>query len=307
MRHGGAAIKGRGSGARAAALVTPPRGMLPLQPAEVADCAGGCPAATPGEVSMLRALSLLCLGLALGACSERFGPSSSGGAVEAKPGEAIVVAGFDVLGGAPGLVDPTERTQKDLAGDEAGEFRLAFHAYDPASQTFVNPPRAFYLEQSCAAGDAGVRACAASARHFALAVPPGDYILAFVDKSFWGYIPPNEWQAGHYGLRGALLPLVEITNTNRISGSYAAVPGASMAGSTAPRFRVAAGETLYIGFLVIEGATWHRDFGVANGAYIYGLADAEVAVESRPDQARAALEKAGLPAAGMVERLAAAP
>ena len=255
---------------------------------------------------MTRALLLLCLGLALGACTQTYGPTAGGGAaVQAKPGEAVVVAGFDVLGGAPGLVDPTERTPTDLAGDEPGDLRLGFHAYDPATQSFVDPPRAFYLEQSCAAGDAGVRACAASARHVALAVPPGDYILAFVTKSFWGYIPPGKWAAGHYGLRSALLPTVEITNTNNVSGSYAAVPGASMAGSTAPRFHVEAGETLYIGFLVIEGATWHRLFGVVNKRYDYGLADAVVVVESRPDLARGALEKAGLPAGTMIERLAA--
>lgn len=255
---------------------------------------------------MLRALSLLCLGLALSACTQTYGPtSSSSGPVQAQVGEAIVVTGFDVLGGAPGLVDPTNRARTDLAGEEPGDLRLAFHAYDPATQTFVNPPRAFYLEQWCEAGGAGLRACAASARHFAVAVPPGDYILAFITKDFWGYIPPNEWSAGRYGLKGAVVPTVEIINTNNVSGSYAAVPGASMSGSTAPRFHVDAGETLYIGFLVIEGATWHRTFGVVNKRYDFGLADAAVALESRPDQARAALEKAGLPSGSMVERLAA--
>lgn len=238
--------------------------------------------------------------LALGACTQSFGPSSSDyGPVRAAPGEAIVVTGFDVVVGGAGL--------GELGTPEAGDYRLAFHLYDPATQSFVGAPRAFYVEQTCAGGSTGQRACKAEARHVAIAVPPGDYVLAFVSKSYWGYIPPGVWAAGHYGARGGTLPTVEITNTNNVVGSYTAVAGTSLAGRTAPRFHIDAGETLYVGFLEIESAVVERPFSISNGQRDWGLADAKVVVESRPDQARAALEKAGLPATGMVERLAAPP
>ncbi len=239
--------------------------------------------------------------LFLAACAKTYGPSSGdSGPVLAGPGEAVVVTGFDLVAGGSGL--------GLLAAEDAGSYRLAFHAYDPTTQRLLDPPRAFYVEQSCAGAAPGQRVCAAAAHHAAVAVPAGDYILAFVLKQHVGTYVPNLFGYGGttHGSYATLLSAVDVVTTGNVAGSFAAAPGASVEGNKAPRFHVAAGENLYIGFIEIQGAVWTRETVSGKAGVTWGKADLYTAIESRPDQARAALAKAGLDATTLVERPATA-
>jgi len=243
-------------------------------------------------------VAVLLLVLALGGCTKTYGPSSADGGskVAAAPGQAVVVLGFDMMVGGSGI--------NYLTGEALTEYRLAFHRYDAATQQLSDPPAAFYIEQQCAGARSGP-ACAASSlpgRHGAVAVPPGDYILAFIHSYTPGTYVPVGYGGVTIGAYASLVNAVPVQYTNNVVGSIAAVPGASVAGNPAPRVHLAAGEVVYIGFIELYAARWLREPSAGQP----GLAQLTLLVDSRVDAARIAAERGGIDGAKMVERLAAA-
>lgn len=240
------------------------------------------------------ALSMLAAMLSLTACTKTYGPSSLDSLpVTADASQAVVVAAFDMEVGGAGI--------NYLTSDARTEYRLAFHRYDPVTQTLSDPPLAFYIEQECLGAKSGKACATLPNNHRVVSVPPGDYILAFIHSYTPGTFLPLGYGGVTVGAFSSVVNAVPIMQTNNVVGSIAAVPGASVAGNGAPRVHVGAGEVVYIGFLTLAGAVWTK----APSASDPGLAQLYITVASQPDAARGAVSGAGIDPTKMVERLAA--